>query len=137
MLSRPLVSAILLFISISALGADWPQFRGADRSNISSETGLLRSWPAEGPKVLWKTPVCEGYSGAAIKDGRIYINDYDIKKKEHLVRCISLADGKDIWQWRSPVNVRPSGVSSGRAFAEPRCPSPRGSRSDGVKSGHE
>jgi len=108
MLSRPLVSCILILISISALAADWPQFRGADRSNISSETGLLRSWPAQGPKVLWKTPVCEGYAGAVIKDGRIYLNDYDNSKKEHRVRCISLADGKDIWEWRYGVSVRPN-----------------------------
>ncbi len=108
MLFRPFVSAILILISISALGADWLQFRGTDRTNISRETGLLRSWPDQGPKVLWKTPVCEGYAGAAIKDGLIYINDYDLERKEHLVRCISLTDGKDIWQWRSAVTVRPN-----------------------------
>jgi outer membrane protein assembly factor BamB len=108
MSSRFLVFALLLLLSLSASGGDWPQFRGPDRNNISSETGLLRSWPASGPKVLWKTPVCEGYAGAAIKGGRIYLNDYDAEKKEHLVRCISLADGKDIWQWRYPIEVRPN-----------------------------
>ena len=92
----------------SFLGADWPQFRGANRDNISTETGLFRTWPAGGPKVLWKIPVCEGYAGAAIKDGRIYLNDYDAEKKEHLVRCLSIADGKDIWQWSYPVEVRPN-----------------------------
>ena len=34
-------------------GFDWPQFRGPDRTNISKETGLLRKWPANGPKRLW------------------------------------------------------------------------------------
>jgi outer membrane protein assembly factor BamB len=97
------------FISLAAVvvsGADWPQFRGANRDNISTETGLLRAWPAGGPKVLWKIPVCEGYAGAAIKDARIYLNDYNAEKKEHLVRCISIADGKDIWQWSYPVEIR-------------------------------
>jgi outer membrane protein assembly factor BamB len=108
MLLRPFVSGILILISISALGGDWPQFRGPDRNNISSETGLLRSWPAQGPKALWKIPVCEGYAGAAIKDGRVYLNDYDAEKKEHLIRCISLADGKDLWRWSYPVDVRPN-----------------------------
>ncbi len=108
MFPRPFVSSILILISISALGLDWPQFRGPDRTNISAETGLLRSWPEKGPKVLWKTPVCEGYAGAAIKDGRVYVNDYNAGKKEHLVRCISLADGKDVWQWSYPVEVRPN-----------------------------
>ena len=108
MFSRSSILSVLVLISISASGGDWPQFRGSDRSNISAETGLLRTWPSQGPKVLWKTAVCEGYAGAAIKDGRIYLNDYNDKKKEHLIRCISLADGKDIWQWSYPVEVRPN-----------------------------
>jgi outer membrane protein assembly factor BamB len=108
MFSRSSILSVLVLISISASGGDWPQFRGTDRNNISAETGLLRSWPSPGPKVLWKTAVCEGYAGAAIKDGRIYLNDYNDKKKEHLIRCVSMADGKDIWQWSYPVEVRPN-----------------------------
>jgi outer membrane protein assembly factor BamB len=105
---RAFVIGILILISISAFGGDWPQFRGSDRSNISSETGLFRKWPAEGPKVLWKIPVCQGYAGAAIKNGKVYINDYNVEKKEHWVRCLSLANGKSIWQWSYPVEIRPS-----------------------------
>jgi outer membrane protein assembly factor BamB len=108
MFSRSSILSVLVLISISASGGDWPQFRGTDRNNISAETGLLRSWPSQGPKVLWKTAVCEGYAGAAIKDGRVYLNDYNDQKKEHLIRCLSLADGKDIWQWSYPVEVRPN-----------------------------
>jgi|WetSurSiteA1Bulk_404760.scaffolds.fasta_scaffold04022_4 outer membrane protein assembly factor BamB len=105
---RPLVFSLLILIAISAVGGDWPQFRGPDRSNISQETGLLRNWPAQGPRVLWKTPVCEGYAGAAIKDGRVYLNDYDDAKKEHLIRCLSLADGKEIWRWSYAIEIRPN-----------------------------
>ena len=108
MYARSIICSILILISISAAGGDWPQFRGADRTNISAEKGLYRSWPAGGPKVLWKTSVCEGYAGAAIKDGRVYVNDYNAEKKEHLTRCLSLDTGKDIWQWSYPVEVRPN-----------------------------
>jgi outer membrane protein assembly factor BamB len=100
------IFACVVLTAAGAMGGDWPQFRGANRDNISTETGLYRSWPAGGPKVLWKTPVCEGYAGAAIKDDRVYLNDYDNVKKEHLVRCISLATGKDLWQWSYPVDIR-------------------------------
>lgn len=96
----------LLIAALPALGGDWPQFRGPNRDNISTETGLLRVWPAGGPKVLWKTQVCQGYAGAAIKEGRVYLNDYDEAKKEHLVRCLSLADGKELWRWSYPVLIR-------------------------------
>ena len=108
MFSRPSVSGIMILISISVFGADWTQFRGGDRTNISPEKGLLRSWPAQGPKVLWKTSVCEGYAGPAIKDGKVYLNDYNAEKKEHLVRCLSLANGKDLWSWSYPLEVRPN-----------------------------
>jgi outer membrane protein assembly factor BamB len=100
--------AFMLLTAMSAAAGDWPQFRGPNRDNISTETGIYRTWPTGGPKVLWKTPVCEGYAGAAIKDGRLYLNDYDAVKKEHVVRCISLADGKDLWRWSYPVDIRPN-----------------------------
>ena len=100
------IAIFFLLGSISVLGGDWPQFRGPGRDNISTETGLYRIWPAGGPKVLWKTSVCEGYAGAAIRDGRLYLNDYDARKKEHLVRCISMDTGKDIWTWGYPVEIR-------------------------------
>jgi outer membrane protein assembly factor BamB len=88
--------------------ADWPQWRGPNRDNQSAETGLYRTWPAGGPKVLWKTPVAEGYAGVAIKAGRAYINDYDTARKEHVVRCLSMADGKEIWRSSYAVEVRPN-----------------------------
>ncbi len=108
MSSRPLFFSLLILVAVSAVGGDWPQFRGPDRNNISTETGLLRSWPKEGPKVLWKVPVCEGYAGVAIKDGRVYINDYDAAKKENLIRAFGLDDGKEIWRWSYPVEIRPN-----------------------------
>jgi outer membrane protein assembly factor BamB len=108
------IFALLTGLSLVAVavatvaGADWPQFRGSNRDNMSTETGLFKTWPAGGPKVLWKTPVAEGYAGVAIKDGIAYLNDYDTAKKAHLVRAISMADGKDVWRWSYPVEIRPS-----------------------------
>ena len=106
MFQRVCVVMVLAAATVSA--ADWPQFRGGNRDNMATETGVYRSWPAGGPKVLWKTPVAEGYAGAAIKDGWVYVNDYDTAKKEHVVRAISVADGKDLWRWSYPVEIRPS-----------------------------
>lgn len=96
----------LLFASSTVSGADWPQFRGPNRDNISTEKGLMRQWPSSGPKVLWETSVAQGYAGAAIKDGLVYVNDYDEQKKEHTVRCLSLADGSEVWDWSYKVNIR-------------------------------
>jgi outer membrane protein assembly factor BamB len=101
-------AAALAVAALGARAADWPQFRGPLRDNVSTETGLLRSWPPSGPEVVWKTPVAQGYAGAAVRDGRVYLNDYDSEKKEHLVRSLSLADGRERWRWSYAVDIRPN-----------------------------
>lgn len=101
-------SAGLANLLPAAQAADWPQFRGPDRDNISRETGLLRKWPAKGPRVMWSVPVAQGYAGAAIVGGRVYHHDYDEAKGDWCVNCRSLADGKQIWQYRETREVRPN-----------------------------
>ncbi len=108
MKSRSCLFLSLVCAATTVVAADWPQWRGPNRDNQSTETGLYRTWPAGGPKVLWKTPVAEGYAGVAIKAGRLYLNDYDPAKKEHVVRCLSMADGKEVWRWSYAVEVRPN-----------------------------
>src|SRR5262249_6922047 len=51
----------------AGLKGEWPQWRGPDRSDVSKETGLLTSWPKEGPKLLWTYESAGvGFSGPAI-----------------------------------------------------------------------
>lgn len=124
------IAALLVIATAPLSAADWPQWRGPARDNISTETGLYRTWPATGPKVLWKTTVADGYAGTAIRDGVVFINDYDMVKKAHLVRAISLATGKDLWQYAAPVDVRPNhgitrtvpSISAKHVFSlDPKC----------------
>jgi outer membrane protein assembly factor BamB len=91
-----------------AQAEDWPQFRGAARDNVSKETGLLRKWPAGGPKVLWTIPVGQGYAGAAVVGGRVYHNDYDEAKGVWGVFCRNLTTGKEIWRYTEPRKIRPN-----------------------------
>jgi outer membrane protein assembly factor BamB len=85
----------------------WPRFRGANLDGISSEdVELARTWPKEGPPVLWSVDVGEGYAGAAILNGRVYIIDYDQKNRRDVIRCMSLEDGRDIWRYSYPVKLK-------------------------------
>jgi outer membrane protein assembly factor BamB len=85
----------------------WPQFRGSDRTNVAPpEEKLLANWPATGPQVLWKLDLGEGHAGAAVRGGRVFLIDYDRDKKEDAVRCLSLADGKEIWRYTYYVPVK-------------------------------
>lgn len=85
----------------------WPGFRGADRSGIAADSGpLLRAWGSTGPRELWGIDVGEGYAGAAIWRGRVYVMDYDREKRQDALRCLSLTDGKEIWRFAYPISVK-------------------------------
>ena len=85
----------------------WPRFRGDNFDGISREqVALATNWPKEGPKALWSIDVGEGHAGAAVMDGRVYMLDYDRENKADVVRCLSLADGRDIWKYSYPVKVK-------------------------------
>lgn len=40
---------------------EWLQFLGPARNSTSTETGILRSWPENGPEILWTANVGIGY----------------------------------------------------------------------------
>ena len=95
----------------------WPRFRGAGFDAISrQDVALGRTWPAEGPRVLWSVEMGQGYAGAAVLAGRVYIIDYDEQKKADAIRCLSLADGKEIWRYSYPLKVK---FNHGRSRAVP------------------
>jgi len=73
-MTRILGSMVVFFVAGGFLfSADWPGWRGPDRTGISRETGLLKNWPAEGPKLLWKSDRAGlGYAGIAVVDGTVY-----------------------------------------------------------------
>src|SRR5690606_22018410 len=54
-------------------GAGWHQFGGAGRNGQSQETGLLKSWPAEGPELLWTARgLGAGYSSVSVAGDLVY-----------------------------------------------------------------
>ena len=86
--------SLVLLHSISA--SDWPTFRGADRKDISSETGLLKQWPDGGPKKLWMYDGAGlGYSGYAIVGGTLYT--LGARDAVEYVIALDAATGKEKW----------------------------------------
>jgi len=85
----------------------WPGFRGPGRDGISREKeALAASWDEGGPPELWAVEVGEGYAGAAVRGGRVYVMDYDREDQADALRCLSLADGREIWRFSYPVTVK-------------------------------
>lgn len=70
---RSLSACFVLTLTALAAAADWPQYRGPERNDVSAETGLLQDWPEGGPKLLWTySDAGIGYSGPAIVGDRLY-----------------------------------------------------------------
>jgi outer membrane protein assembly factor BamB len=95
---KTILICLLIISAIAAWAAppDWPQWRGPNRDGISKET-ILKSWPAEGPKVLWKAPSGEGYSGIVVANGRIYT--IHAARADELAVCLDAASGKELWRF--------------------------------------
>jgi outer membrane protein assembly factor BamB len=89
------------------LPGSWPGFRGAKLTGLGAETTpLARTWPASGPRELWSVAAGEGYGGAAIHAGRVYLMDYDQARRMSVLRCLSLADGREIWRYEYALSVK-------------------------------
>lgn len=86
--------------NLGASSSDWPQWRGPDRNGTSSESGLLKQWPAEGPKLLWQVnDIGDGYSTPVVVGSRIYLMSNRGLDNE-FVAALSAQDGKPIWTTR-------------------------------------
>ena len=86
----------------------WPRFRGTNLDGIfhHESIDIAGQWPNNGPRQLWAIEVGEGHAGAAIQAGRVYILDYDRNRKRDVLRCLSLRDGDEIWNYSYPVTVK-------------------------------
>lgn len=94
-----LITMILgLFIGTCAFSADWPQYYGPSRNGTSTEKGILRAWPQEGPNVLWTAPLGIGFGGPAVSTGKVYLLDRDDKVGDTL-RVYDLSNGKELWNF--------------------------------------
>ncbi|HUY88741.1 MAG TPA: PQQ-binding-like beta-propeller repeat protein [Pirellulales bacterium] len=101
-----LVSLILLAALIvsprgAARAADWPTFRGADRTAVSKETGLLEAWPEEGPPLVWQVEgTGRGYTSLAIVGDRIYLvgdGVADVEDQDEYLLCHDRKTGARLW----------------------------------------
>jgi hypothetical protein len=74
---KVLLFSTIVFLATSLVSAeDWPEWRGRGRTGVWNETGILTTFPAAGLKVNWRTPIRNGYSGAAVAAGRVFVTDF-------------------------------------------------------------
>ena len=97
MKAKALLVTLMVSLSVAwTFAADWPWYYGPRRDSTSLEKGVLRTWPKEGPKVLWTAPLGVGFGGPAVRDGKVYLLDRDEKVGDTL-RVFDLATGRALW----------------------------------------
>lgn len=120
------LTGTLLFLGLAcglATADDWPQFLGPRRNGISSESGLIDSFPSSGPKELWRVAGGVGMSGIAVVGDTVVTLAQD--DNEQFVLAVNAATGDTIWKspiaaaYRNPMGDGPRAapsISGGKVF---------------------
>lgn len=96
MIKRYILLSGLFILAQFGFAADWPQWRGPNRDDVSKETGLLQGWPKDGPKLLWTfEDAGVGYSSPAIIGDRLYTLGSD--EKREFAFALDLKTQKKVW----------------------------------------
>ena len=94
------VAPVRSHANTAASVGDWPQWRGPARDGVGRESGLLRQWPAGGPRLLWQlNDIGDGYSTPVVVRERIYLMSNRGMENE-FVAALSAKDGRVIWTTR-------------------------------------
>ena len=107
-LTATVCAAVAALATVSLAAEDWPEWRGAGRLGVWTETGIVNDLPDE-LLVRWRTPIRSGYSGPAVADGRIFITDWledpDSRTLDGTERALALDEetGEILWthEWET------------------------------------
>ena len=92
-----LLAFVVLCSSYSFGFDDWPNWRGPNRNDISSETGLLKKWPEDGPKKVWVNKKSGlGYAGFAVVGDHLFTMGQE--DNSEFVICLKVSDGTELWR---------------------------------------
>ena len=103
----------------TAAPPQWTQWGGPHRNFQTEAAGLKDTWPAAGPRVMWKRPLGEGYSAPVVENGVIYTM-YG-KTKQEFVLAANAETGATVWEQNVPMTfVSDAGAEMGNGpYASP------------------
>jgi outer membrane protein assembly factor BamB len=93
---RTLLPVAIAGMALLVVAADWPQWRGPERNDVSRETGLLKTWPKDGPKLVWTFEQAGiGYAGPAVVGDHLYL--MGANEKNEFLLAIDVKTGEKLW----------------------------------------
>lgn len=96
--SRLAFTFVLGFLINVVVADEWPQWRGANRDGKWNEKDVVETLPDK-PKVKWRAPIGNGYTGPTVAGGKVYVMDKMTKPEtRERVICFDAENGKEIWK---------------------------------------
>ena len=96
----------------------WTQWGGPHRNFQTEAAGLKDTWPASGPRVVWKRALGEGYSAPVVENGVLYTM-YG-RPREEVVIAANADDGKTLWEHATPMTFQSDAPEMGNGpYASP------------------
>ncbi|HEV8319458.1 MAG TPA: PQQ-binding-like beta-propeller repeat protein [Vicinamibacterales bacterium] len=100
----PRLIAIVLALGVEAAAYDWPQFLGPERNGIYRGPALSEKWPANGPRVVWRKSVGQGFSGPVVVADRLIL--FHRLAHEEVVEALDVRTGAGQWRYAYPTAYR-------------------------------
>jgi len=81
---------------LAEIGEGWPQWRGANQTGISPDTGLLTEWPEGGPEKVWTySDAGFGYSSFSFAEGKMFT--MGTRGDDAVVIALDANSGEELW----------------------------------------
>lgn len=98
------VAAALAATVVTQAANDWPQYLGPSRNGIYEGPALADTWGANGPKVVWRKQVGQGFAGPAVVGNRVIL--FHRVGNEEVLESLDAATGNSMWRYAYPTRYR-------------------------------
>lgn len=98
------VLALALIARALASSADWPQFLGPERNGVYGGPPLAETWPAAGPRVVWRKTVGQGFSAPVVAGDRVLL--FHRVDGSEVLDALEAQTGNPLWRYQYPTRYK-------------------------------